>query len=130
MKKIYKDNHKIEPLLFKVTYKPKIRWFSFNKSKKQSDANVVKALNMIIDKINEFVLDYNTLKESNTNMNLIKLSVFISNDSDKYSSIEEAYILLKTQSGIDDSVAADEVVTMWYKFENHFTVRELLNEIE
>jgi hypothetical protein len=59
-----------------------------------------------------------------------KLSIFVSNDEDKHSNLQQAYELLLKQAEINDSVEADEVVTMWYIFENHFTVRRLLNEIQ
>ncbi|MEP2668918.1 MAG: hypothetical protein ABJH04_07980 [Cyclobacteriaceae bacterium] len=54
------------------------------------------------------------------------LGQYISEDSDRYETTEEAYNLLVKQSEIDGSVIADDIVMMWEPLESRYTVDQLL----
>jgi len=58
-----------------------------------------------------------------------KLSHLICSDEDEYEDMEAALKLLEAQSEIDGSVMADDIVMMWNKVENSFSVDELLEEV-
>lgn len=58
-----------------------------------------------------------------------RLSHLICSDEDEYENMEEALKLLEAQAEKDGSIMADDVVMMWQKVENSFTVDELLEEI-
>lgn len=60
---------------------------------------------------------------------LNNLSDKISLEHNEDNELQLAYNALIRQSEIDDTVMADDVVTMWEPLENTLTVRQLLNSI-
>lgn len=59
-----------------------------------------------------------------------KLAGLICDDEDRYKDTKTALKLLIKQANIDGTVMADDIVLMWAKVENSFTVDELLTAIE